>query len=184
MKKILALVAVVFMSASTLVLPASAQQSAADLDILFAKLRDPASGSEVLRIEPQIWDKWMHAGSDAENEALAKATQAMNLGLFDEADRQLTARVGSSPRFAEAWNKRATLYFLLGRYEASLADIDQVLDIEARHFGALSGRGMIYQKLGKNPEALAAFKDALTVNPTMPGARIAVQQLEKLVPEL
>ena len=155
-----------------------------DLDTLFAKLRDPATGSNVLRIEPLIWDAWMHGGSDAENEALAKATQAMNIGLFNEADTQLSALVVSAPGFAEVWNKRATLYFIMGRMDKSLADIDKVVELEPRHFGALSGRGMIYQRLGKNPEALAAFKDALAVNPMMPGARIAVQQLEKLVPEL
>jgi tetratricopeptide (TPR) repeat protein len=155
-----------------------------DLDTLFAKLRDPAAGSTVLRIEPMIWDAWMHGGNDVQNEALAKATQAMNSGLFDEADKQLSVLVVSAPGFAEVWNKRATLYFLMGRMDASLADIDQVMELEPRHFGALSGRGMIYQRQGKNPEALAAFKDALTVNPTMPGARLAVQQLEKLVPEL
>jgi tetratricopeptide (TPR) repeat protein len=155
-----------------------------DLDTLFAKLRDPASGSNVLRIEPLIWDAWMHGGNDAENEALAKATQTMNIGLFKVADTQFTALVTSSPKFAEAWNKRATLYYLMGRSEDSLRDIEKVLELEPRHFGALSGRGMIYQRMGKNAEALAAFKDALAVNPTMPGARIAVQQLEKLVPEL
>lgn len=155
-----------------------------DLDTLFAKLRDPATGSNVLRIEPLIWDAWMHGGTNAENEALAKATQAMNVGLFNEADTQLSALVVSAPGFAEVWNKRATLYFIMGRMDKSLADIDKVVELEPRHFGALSGRGMIYQRLGKNPEALAAFKDALAVNPMMPGARIAVQQLEKLVPEL
>lgn len=155
-----------------------------DLDTLFAKLRDPATGSNVLRIEPLIWDAWMHGGDDAENEALAKATQAMNIGLLDVADKQLSALVVSAPGFAEAWNKRATLYFLMGRMDKSLADIDKVVELEPRHFGALSGRGMIYQRQRKNPEALAAFKDALAVNPMMPGARIAVQQLEKLVPEL
>lgn len=158
--------------------------AADDLDTLFAKLRDPASGSNVLRIEPLIWDAWMHGSNDRDNEALAKATLAMNSGLFAEADRQLSALVVAAPGFAEAWNKRATLYFLMGKMDASLADISKVLDLEPRHFGALSGRGMIYQRLGKNPEALTAFKDALAVNPTMPGARIAVKQLEKLVPEL
>jgi tetratricopeptide (TPR) repeat protein len=159
-------------------------RAADDLDTLFAKLRDPATGAQVLSIEPKIWDAWMHQGSNAENEALAKATNTMNLGLFAEADKQLTALVAKAPGFAEAWNKRATLYFLMGKMDESLADIIKVLDIEPRHFGALSGRGLIYQRQGKNPEALAAFKDALAVNPTMTGARIAVQKLEKLVPEL
>jgi tetratricopeptide (TPR) repeat protein len=163
---------------------AVAGPSQAELDTLFAKLRDPASGSKVLSIEPQIWDTWMHLGTDAENEQLAKATSSMNIGAFELAEKQFTTMLATSPNFAEVWNKRATLYFLMGRMEDSLKDIDKTLDLEPRHFGALSGRGMIYQKLGKNPEALAAFKEALSMNPNMVGAKLAVQQLEKLVPEL
>jgi tetratricopeptide (TPR) repeat protein len=156
----------------------------AELDTLFAKLRDPATGAQVLSIEPQIWDAWMHGGTDAENEQLAKATQSMNLGAFALADQQFTAMLATSPNYPEAWNKRATLYFLMGRMEDSLKDIAVTLDLEPRHFGALSGRGMIYKQQGKNAEALTAFKDALVMNPNMVGARLAVQQLEKLVPEL
>jgi tetratricopeptide (TPR) repeat protein len=156
----------------------------ADLDILFAKLRDPATGSEVLRIEPQIWDVWMHGGTDAENEQLAKATASMNAGAFALAEQQLTALLKTSPNYPEVWNKRATLYFLMGRMDDSLKDITMTLDLEPRHFGALSGRGMIYQRLGRNAEAISAFKEALSINPSMPGATLAVQQLEKLAPEL
>ncbi len=156
----------------------------AELDTLFAKLRDPSMGAKVLSIEPQIWDAWTHSGTDAENEQLAKATASMNLGAFEQADKQLTAMVATSPNYPEAWNKRATLYFLMGRMEDSLKDITTTLDLEPRHFGALSGRGMIYQRLGRNAEALTAFKEALSINPNMPGATIAMKQLEKLVPEL
>jgi tetratricopeptide (TPR) repeat protein len=155
-----------------------------ELDTLFAKLRDPATGAQVLSIEPQIWDAWMHGGTDAENEQLAKATQSMNLGAFALAEQQFTAMLETSPNYAEVWNKRATLYYLMGRMDDSLNDIKKTLDLEPRHFGALSGRGMIYQRMGKDPEALAAFKDALSINPKMPGARLAVQELEKLLPEL
>jgi tetratricopeptide (TPR) repeat protein len=154
------------------------------LDALFAKLRDPATGSEVLRIEPQIWDLWMHGGSNAQNEMLAKATVSMNVGDGPGALKQLDALLVEAPGFAEAWNKRATLLFLMGRFDDSLADIVKVLELEPRHFGALSGRGMILMRQNKNAEALAAFKEALNINPKMVGAQLAVQQLEKLVPEL
>jgi tetratricopeptide (TPR) repeat protein len=161
-----------------------AQQAGVELDTLFAKLRDPATGSEVLRIEPRIWDIWMHAGSNAQNESLAKAAAAMGAGDAPGALRMLDALIAEAPGFAEAWNKRATLYYLLGRYEESLADIAKTVDLEPRHFGALSGRGMVLMKMGKNAEALAAFKDALAVNPTMTGAKLSVQALEKQFPEL
>jgi tetratricopeptide (TPR) repeat protein len=163
---------------------AHAQLSSDDLDRLFAKLRDPAAASEVANIEPQIWSAWMQGGSAAENDVLALATASMNLGALPLAEKQLNALLATQRDFPEAWNKRATLYFMMGRLDESLADIKKVLELEPRHFGALSGRGMIYQRLGKNAEALAAYKEALSMNPNMVGARIAVKQLEKLVPEL
>ncbi len=163
---------------------AMAQQPADELDTLFAKLRAPDVGSEALRIEPKIWSLWMQGGSAADNDKLALATQSMNIGAFKLAEQQMTELLAATSNFPEAWNKRATLYFMMGRLDHSLADIVKVLDLEPRHFGALSGRGMILQRQGKNAEALAAYKEALVMNPNMPGPRIAVQQLELLVPEL
>jgi tetratricopeptide (TPR) repeat protein len=163
---------------------ANTSTASVELDTLFAKLRDPSIGSDAMRVERQIWELWLHGGSDAENEALAKATLAMNFGDFKAADKLLSDLLVTAPRFAEAWNKRATLYFLMGRYEESLQDIVKTLDLEPRHFGALAGRGMIYQRLGRDADALAAFKNALAVNPIMPGAGLAVKQLEKKSPEL
>ena len=161
--------------------PAFAQS---ELDTLFAKLRDPETGSNVLRIEPQIWATWMQGGSAEDNEALVKATASMNLADFAKAEKQLNAILAKTQTYPEVWNKRATLYFLMGRYEESLADIVKTLDLEPRHFGALSGRGMIYQRLGKDVDALNAFKEALQIHPNLLGARLAVNQLEKASPEL
>jgi tetratricopeptide (TPR) repeat protein len=155
-----------------------------DLDTLFAKLRDPATGAKVLSIEPQIWDQWMHGGTNTQNEALAKASAAMSFGDFKVAEAMLDALLSETKTYPEVWNKRATLYFIKGRFEESLADIVKTLDLEPRHFGALSGRGMIYQRLGRNAEALIAFKQALEIHPTMAGARLSVKQLEQLLPEL
>jgi tetratricopeptide (TPR) repeat protein len=184
MRRLLALLTLLLLAPMTTAGSALAEQPQAQLDSLMAKLRDPATGSEVLRIEPMIWDLWMHGGTNAQNEQLAKATAAMNIGDGPGALRMLDGLLAEAPDFAEAWNKRATLLFMLGRYDDSLTDIIKVLDLEPRHFGALSGRGMILQRQGKNAEALAAFKEALNINPKMVGARLAVQQLEKLAPEL
>jgi tetratricopeptide (TPR) repeat protein len=163
---------------------AFAQTSTDGLDKLFAQLRDPASAAQAPRIEPQIWSAWMQGGTAAENDVLALATASLNLGALPLAEKQLNALLATQKNFPEAWNKRATLYFMMGRLDESLADIEKVLELEPRHFGALSGRGMIYQRQGKNAEALAAFKEALSMNPNMPGALFAVKQLEKLLPEL
>ena len=155
-----------------------------DLDHLFAQLREPASNATAISIETQIWNLWMHGGTHAENEALAKATQAMNSGNNTEAERQLNILISQTQSFPEAYNKRATLYFMMGRYEESLSDIVKTLDLEPRHFGALSGRGMIMQRLGRDADAIAAYKEALIMNPNLGGAITALRELEKQAPDL
>jgi tetratricopeptide (TPR) repeat protein len=157
---------------------------AADLDRLFAQLRDPSTGSEVLRIEPQIWSAWMQAGTAEENRILAEATDAMNIGALQLSEQKLNSLLGKTQTYSEAWNKRATLYFLMGRYEESLSDIVKTLELEPRHFGALSGRGMVLLRLNRKAEALVAFKEALGIHPKLVGARLAVKQLELESPEL
>jgi tetratricopeptide (TPR) repeat protein len=154
------------------------------LDLLFGKLKDPALGAKSMSTEAQIWDLWMRAGTDQQNEALLKAASAMQFGSFKLSEQMLNQLLEVTQSNAEVYNKRATLYYLMGRYEESLADIVKVLELEPRHFGALSGRGMVYQRLGKPLEALAAYREALLVNPHLLGARIAVKQLEKLEPDL
>lgn len=164
--------------------PRLALAQSADLDHLFAELRDPAAVARAQQTEARIWNLWMHGGTAAENEELARATQAMNGADPSGAERRLNDLIGSTQGFAEAYNKRATLYFLMGRYDESLADIERTLDLEPRHFGALSGRGMILQRLGRDAEAIAAYKDALTINPNMEGARAALELLERQTPDL
>jgi Flp pilus assembly protein TadD len=178
MRLILALLALL------LATPAKAQSSTAELDTLFAKLRDPTTGAQVLSIEQQVWAIWMTSGTKEQNDSLAKAAQVMGTGQGKIALAILDDLVRDAPRFAEAWNKRATLHYLMGHYQASLDDIVKTVDLEPRHFGALSGRGMVLMKLGRNAEALAAFKEALQVNPNMVGAKLSIQALEKQVPEL
>lgn len=162
--------------------PAFAQSD--DLDILFAQLRQPATVAMAKRVEAQIWNRWMHGGSTAENDTLAKATLAMNSADAAEAERQLNALIGQTQSFPEAYNKRATLYFMMGRYDESLSDIASTLELEPRHFGALSGRGMILQRLERDAEAIAAYKEALAINPNLDGAKAALRLLEIQAPGL
>jgi tetratricopeptide (TPR) repeat protein len=164
--------------------PASVTQREDQLDLLFGKLKDPSIGADAMRVEAQIWSLWMEAGTPRENELLMQATAAMGVGGYELSEQTLNTLISQTPRFSEAFNKRATLYYLMGRYEESLADIVKVLDLEPRHFGALSGRGMVYQRLGRKLDALAAYREALEVNPHLPGARVSVQELEKLEPDL
>jgi tetratricopeptide (TPR) repeat protein len=150
------------------------------LDTLFAKLHRVTGEQEAETAEQGIWKIWMTSDSPTAEVLLQQATRAMNDGAPEPSLAILDRLVGAYPDFSEAWNKRATLYFKMGKFSESLADIDKVLDLEPRHFGALSGRGMIHQRQKRYGAALDAYKDALAVNPNMPAVKDAVQQIEKI----
>ncbi|MEK7837740.1 MAG: tetratricopeptide repeat protein, partial [candidate division NC10 bacterium] len=92
-----------------------------------------------------------------------------------------TKIIDQKPDFAEGWNKRATIYYLIGEYEKSLKDCDEVMKRNPSHFGALAGYGQIYLQLGKPERALEYFQRALDVNPNMEQVEAAVEQLKALV---
>jgi tetratricopeptide (TPR) repeat protein len=158
------------------------------LDVLFGKLKTKATNGveqhQSLLIEDQIWRIWMETDTSQYSLMLAQASNAMTIKDYPTAERLLNELVAQNPRHAEVWNKRATLYYLLGRNDESLADIVKTLDLEPRHFGALSGRGMIYRRLGKQKEAAESFREALAINPHLLGARLALRELELAAPDL
>ena len=154
------------------------------LDHLFGVLHDAPDMATAKLTEVQIWVIWsLNSGADAVA-ALSSASGAISAGDTSGAEQQLTALVQSHPDFAEAWNRRATLYYMMQRYDDSLADIAHVLELEPRHFGALSGKGMVLQAMGNNAAALKAFKEALAANPTMDNVKANIEALEKMEPEL
>jgi tetratricopeptide (TPR) repeat protein len=158
----------------------SALQRADRLDSLFAQLRGSNASANPQDIELQIWTLWGQSSSAMADVLLNQGAVAMGAGEFAAAEKVLNSVVSAYPDYAEAYNKRATLYFMMSRNKDSLSDIDKTLDLEPRHFGALSGRGMILRAEGKNSEALAAFRSALRFNPHMAGAKAAVLELGKL----
>ena len=164
--------------------PLVQRQSPADiradhLDALFAKLHRVTGERDAKSTEQDIWAVWMSSDSPTAEVLLQQATRAMGGGAFEQSRDILNRLIGAYPDFAEAWNKRATLYFAMGRFTESLADIDKVLELEPRHFGALSGRGMILQRQKNYGAALEAFRDALAINPNMESVKDAVKALEK-----
>jgi tetratricopeptide (TPR) repeat protein len=149
------------------------------LDRLFARLRMTKVENEAAAVEQQIWKIWLTSDSATAQALMNQAVVAMSSRDLDAALKILNNLVQVHPDFMEAWNKRATLYFLQGRFEASLADIAKVLELEPRHFGALAGLGMIKERQGDSEAALVAFRAALSVNPHMPGVIQAVKDIEK-----
>jgi len=155
------------------------QQRQELLDRLFGRLKTAKSEKEAKAVEQSIWRLWTRSGSPTDDLLLEQATKSMNARQFDRALDILDAIVEHSPDFSEAWNKRATVNYVVGRLDQSLADIDKVLALEPRHFGALSGLGMIRRDKGDERGALEAFREALAINPYMSNVQEAVKALEK-----
>ena len=105
----------------------------------------------------------------------------MNAGRLREAERLFTSVIEADPDFAEAWNKRATLYFLMGAYDLSKRDIAQTITREPQHFGALSGLGLVETHIGNYDAALKAYEQAAAIHPFMDGYDDIVSALKKLV---
>jgi tetratricopeptide (TPR) repeat protein len=134
-------------------------------------------------VERSLWEVWSRSG-DVEIDALfANGVQEMTEGLGEAAVRTFTRIIERRPDFAEGWNKRATVLYLLGEYRKSLADCDEVMKRNPHHFGALSGYGMIYLKLGDPGRALAYFERALAVNPNLSQVEESVHALRRLLIE-
>ena len=149
------------------------------LDRLFASLRKASGEQAAKATEEKIWELWSRSDSATAEVLLGQAVVAMGAADNAASLEILDRIIAAYPTYAEAWNKRATLHFMIGNYNTSLSDIEKVLDLEPRHFGALAGRGMIYQRQGKWSEALSAFREALSMNPNMAGVKNAVQELSK-----
>jgi tetratricopeptide (TPR) repeat protein len=161
-------------------------QSAADeaaraqrLDGLFALLKTAKDQDEGDAIVSDIWKLWLQSGSPVIDARMQEATKLMAYGFLPMALEALDEIVAGAPQWAEGWNKRATVHFLLGHHDRSLADIDRVLALEPRHFGALAGIGLIRTDKGELREALAAYRRALAVNPFLKERYGLIPQLEK-----
>ncbi len=147
------------------------------LDSLFGKLHGIKSAKNAERLAGAIWRIWRRSGSPTADLLLIQAERAMQAGEQRIAILILSTIIDQNPDFTEAWNKRATAYFIGNDFDRSIADINEVLDREPRHFGALSGLGLIYQRLGKKQKALAAFRRALAIHPHLKDARRAIKRL-------
>ena len=162
---------------------AMADQDDSRLDGLFQRLQTTASITEARNLESLIWSIWF--SYDGENpevrQLMGAAAAAMNIRDQDKAETILTRVTELAPDFAEGWNRRATSRYLAGDYAGSVADIQRTLELEPRHFGALSGLGLIYTALEDPERAVAAFEAALEINPHMPGARANIEHLRGLL---
>jgi tetratricopeptide (TPR) repeat protein len=161
--------------------PAAADQNDPRLDGLFIMLKETSDPYNAIGVENAIWIIWHETDNQGAAELLADGTAAMHSGSYDRALELFDNLIAEAPDFAEGWNKRATVQYLRGDYEASLADIDETLKREPRHFGALSGRGLVYTEMGQPAEAVSAFEEALEIHPSLRGARANLEALRRLI---
>lgn len=159
---------------------ALADQSDGRLDGLFARLQ-AAGPVEAQQVEGEIWQIWTQSDDGAVRGLMRDGLAAMQRGDYRHALAKFDQMVVVAPGFAEGWNKRATVHYLLGNYGQSLSDIAKALELEPRHFGALSGRGLVYVKLEDERRALDAFEAALAVHPHLAGAATNAEQLRKIL---
>ena len=151
------------------------------LDFLFGALKAAPDEASARHVEARIWALWLQTPSDTAALLMTRAKAAMDAQNIDVALKLLDSVVKLRPDYVEAWNRRATLYYLKNDYVHSMEDIQQVLIREPRHFGALAGLGMIMQEIGNDKRALDAFRKALAVNPYLEKVPELVRTLSEKV---
>jgi tetratricopeptide (TPR) repeat protein len=148
-----------------------------NLEFLLGALKVAPDETSAKAIEDRIWALWQASGSDTVDLLMTRVKQASDAGNYDLALRLLDAIIEIRPEFVEAWNRRATIFFLKKDYSDSLSDIEHVLAKEPRHFGALAGLGTILEEVGDDKHALEAYRKALAVHPHLKGVAEHVKAL-------
>lgn len=159
--------------------PAPAGQDDPRLGRLFEELQAAESDTVGYAISQKIWEIWTVHGDPKIDALMNVGMAAMGEGNLALALATFESVIEKAPKFAEGWNKRATVYYMMGRYKDSAADVERTLALEPRHYGAISGLGLIHLQQGDDKAALADFERALEVNPRMPLIRLRVRELKE-----
>ena len=163
-------------------LPVQSSQKST-LDELFNKLEKINNSKTAELLEKRIWAIWNEHPTDIKlTEKLELGTELIQYGSYNYALKVFNNIIATDPKWSEAWNKRATVLFLMKQYTKSLNDIDRVLNIESRHFGALSGQARIYIKLQEYEKAIKSLEKALTFYPSFKSGDL-IPIIEKLIKE-
>ena len=151
------------------------------LDKLFEKLLEDGEIS-ARETEMKIWSIWTTHPTDQNlTSLLSRGTSFMNSQDYQKAEDIFTTVIGLDPKWAEAWNKRATVLYLMGKYQKSQEDIDEVLKLEKRHFGALSGQGLVQMKLKNYEKALSSYERVKKIYPSMRSPKIMIPQIKEMI---
>jgi tetratricopeptide (TPR) repeat protein len=157
--------------------PAESKESR--LETLFAKLKRERNEKAAERVAGQIWEEWFNSGSASIDLMMGWAQKAMEDKKYDVALDFLDEVIVLDPDYAEGWNRRATVHFMMSNYGKSMSDIDHTLQLEPRHFGALSGMAQILKNTGRKESALKAWQRVLEIYPMMRNAQSEVASLSE-----
>ena len=153
------------------------------LNNLFNQLKKVKNSKSAVLLEAKIWSIWNeHPTNNELTERLELGTELMQYGDYNYALRVFDNIIVTDPKWSEAWNKRAKVYFLMNQFTNSLNDIDKVLNIEPRHFGALSGQARIFIKLQKYEKAVKSIERALKFYPSFKSGEM-IPEIERLIRE-
>ncbi|QBY00201.1 tetratricopeptide repeat protein [Rhodophyticola sp. CCM32] len=150
------------------------------LDELLERLQLPDLGTWQL-VEDEIYQYWSLSGSASADFLLMRGREALEQGDLAAALDHLTALTDHAPDFAEGWNARATAYFRAGRYGVAISDVQRVLALNPRHFGALTGLGLMLEEMGEFDAALEAYETAQSIHPHRPDISQAVDRLNRML---
>ena len=179
MKKIFFLFLVMSFSFFSIV---NSQEREAKLDGLFNQLKNNNDVAAAFEIEMKIRNIWStHPSQENLTQLLAKGSILMSEQKLKKAYETFSIVIGLDPSWAEGWNKRATVLYMLGRYQESQEDIDEVLKLDKRHFGALSGQGLVQIELENYVRAINSYKEVQKIYPSMMSPKIMIPQLKELI---
>ena len=181
MKKFLGILFLILLFFSNI----NAEERESELNNLFIQLKD-SEISKAIEIEKKIWKIWStHPTNDRKGyrltELLAKGSFLMTQQEFNKAYQIFTQIILADPSWFEAWNKRATVLYMMGKYEDSQKDINQVLKLEKRHFGALSGQGLVQTELKNYEKAINSYLEVQKIYPSMHAPKVMIPHLKELI---
>ena len=161
MSKLFSIIIFLFLSTTS----ANSDQNDPRLNNLFKKLNETENQEEISDLIKNIWDIWYEVDDPKVIEYFEKGIQAMRIRNYPLAVRFFNNLIEKDPNFAEAWNKRATVYFMMGDFDKSMQDIIKTLELEPRHFGALDGMGLIFIHQGQYQQAIDVYDKMLEIFP-------------------
>jgi len=164
----------------------NAEDRKSKLDKLFFQLKNSKNLSSAQIVEKKIWEIWLiHPSDDRRGfrltELLTQGSRLMHMRELNKAYKLFTTIIATEPDWSEAWNKRATVLYLMKRYQSSLDDIKITLALEPRHFGALSGQALNYIELKQYKKAIQSYKAAQKIYPLLDSATKMIPELQDLI---